>query len=202
MDLFLCPSDFNPGNFKKRTMEHGRLVVVALDFRATCFMPPPFIEVALKKPRDSFCRTVAGRIAYPHRRSNGVTALLSASSSLVPYGSKPVGKRDFPIPSPHSGWFLSLCSTPTRRQSYNQCQLMFYCTLQPTSTHVPRCLALFSFLRALIQVAAFFSRSYISTYDTAKYAKGFSINGYCPRDGDLTVWLLNRLPDGVNSFLT
>ena len=50
MDLFLCPSDFNPGNFEKRTMEDGRLIVVALDFRATCFMPPPFIEVALKTP--------------------------------------------------------------------------------------------------------------------------------------------------------
>ena len=76
-------------------MEGGRLVVVAQDFRATCFMPPPFIEVALKKPRDSFCRTVVGQIAYPHRQSNDATALLSASSSLIPYGSKPVGEPRF-----------------------------------------------------------------------------------------------------------
>jgi len=97
MDLFLCPSDFNPGNFKKRTMEDGWLIVVALDFRATCFMPPPFIEVALRKPRDSFCRAVVGRIAYPHQHSNDTMALLSASCSLVPYGSKPVGKYEFSI---------------------------------------------------------------------------------------------------------
>jgi hypothetical protein len=102
MDLFLCPSDFNPGNFRKLTGGDGRLVVVALDFRATCFMPPPFIEVALKKPRDSFCRNVVKQIVYPHQQSNDATALLSASSSLVPYGSKPVGKRDRSILFPHS----------------------------------------------------------------------------------------------------
>ncbi|KAF9075853.1 hypothetical protein BDP27DRAFT_1314612 [Rhodocollybia butyracea] len=61
---FLCPSDFNSGNFRKRTMEDGRLVVVVLDFRATCFMPLPFIEVALKKPRDSFCQSVVAKIKY------------------------------------------------------------------------------------------------------------------------------------------
>ena len=78
-------------------MEDGRLVAVVFDFRATCFMPLPFIEVALKKPRDRFCQTVVKRITYPHRRSNDAAVLLSASGSLVQYGSKPVGKHDFSI---------------------------------------------------------------------------------------------------------
>ncbi|KAI9507550.1 hypothetical protein F5148DRAFT_1276160 [Russula earlei] len=80
---FLCPSDFNSGNFRKPTMEDGRLVVVVLDFRATCFMPLPFIEVALKKPRDRFCQSVVEKIKYPHQQSNDAMVLLSASRSLV-----------------------------------------------------------------------------------------------------------------------
>lgn len=52
-DRFLCPSDFEPGNFRKTTTPDGRWLVV-LDFRATCFMPLPFIEVALEKDRDDF----------------------------------------------------------------------------------------------------------------------------------------------------
>jgi len=87
-DRFLCLSDFNSGNFRKRTMEDGRLVVVALDFRATCFMPLPFIEVALKKPRDRFSRSVVQKITYT--RSNDAAVLLSASGPLVQYGLKPV----------------------------------------------------------------------------------------------------------------
>lgn len=70
-------------------------MVVVLEFRATCFMPLPFIEVALQKPRDHFSQTVVKKIMYPHRRSNDAAVLLSASGSLVQYGSKPVGKHDF-----------------------------------------------------------------------------------------------------------
>ena len=76
-------------------MEDGRSVVVVFDFRATCFMPLPFIEVALKKPRDHFCQSVVKKITYP--RSDDAVALLSASGSLVQHGSKPVGKHDFSI---------------------------------------------------------------------------------------------------------
>jgi hypothetical protein len=78
-------------------MEDGRLVVVVLDFRATCFMPLPFIELALKKPRDRFYQSVVERITYPHRRSDDATVLLSASGSLVQYGSRAVGKHDLSI---------------------------------------------------------------------------------------------------------
>jgi hypothetical protein len=94
---FLCPSDFSASNFRKRTTQDGRLVVVALDFRATCFMPLPFIEVALKKPRDRFCQSVVKKITYPHQQLIDAKVLLSASGSLVQYGSKPVGKQDFSI---------------------------------------------------------------------------------------------------------
>ncbi|KAF8326706.1 uncharacterized protein EI90DRAFT_3281698 [Cantharellus anzutake] len=87
---FLCPSDFNSGNFRKRTMEGGRLVVVVLDFGATCFMPLPFIEVALKKARDSFPQSVVEKITYPHGRSDDAKVLLFASGSLVQYGMRPV----------------------------------------------------------------------------------------------------------------
>ncbi|KAI0000987.1 hypothetical protein BJV77DRAFT_1057854 [Russula vinacea] len=76
---FLCPSDFNSGNFRKRT-EDGRLVVVVLDF-----------------PRDRFCQSVVENITYPHGRSDDAKVLLSASGSLVQYGSKPVGVHDFSI---------------------------------------------------------------------------------------------------------
>ena len=78
-------------------MEDGRLVVVALDFRATCFMPLPFIEVALKKPWDCFSLSVAEKIKYPHQRSNDAKALLSASGPLVMYYPKPVGKHDLSL---------------------------------------------------------------------------------------------------------
>ena len=70
-------------------------MVVVLDFRATCFMPLPFIEVALKKPQDHFSESVVKKITYTH--SNDAQALLSASGSLIQYGSKPVGKQNFSI---------------------------------------------------------------------------------------------------------
>ncbi|KAI6006507.1 hypothetical protein F5J12DRAFT_96046 [Pisolithus orientalis] len=89
-DRFLCPSDFNSGNFRKRTMEDGRLVVAVLDFGATCFMPLPFIEVALKKPWDRFSQLVVRKIIYPHPWSDDARFLLCASGLLVQYGFKPV----------------------------------------------------------------------------------------------------------------
>ncbi|KAI0043824.1 hypothetical protein FA95DRAFT_1562907 [Auriscalpium vulgare] len=85
---FLCPSDIYPGNFRKRTMEDGRLILVALDFNATCFMPLPFIEVALKKNRSPFNQRVARKVTYTP--SDDARALLRASGPLVQYGSKAV----------------------------------------------------------------------------------------------------------------
>ncbi|EIM91143.1 uncharacterized protein STEHIDRAFT_136955 [Stereum hirsutum FP-91666 SS1] len=89
-DRYLCLSDFNPGNFRKSTTPDGQSVVVVLDFGATCFMPLPFIEVALKKDRDIFRQSLIERIKYPRARSEDVQALLSASYRLVQYGWGPI----------------------------------------------------------------------------------------------------------------
>ena len=76
-------------------MDGGRSVVVALDFRATCFMPLPFIEVALKKNRDTFRRMLIEKIRFPHGRSDDAAVLLNASGPLVRYGVRPVGEHEF-----------------------------------------------------------------------------------------------------------
>ncbi|KAH9896423.1 hypothetical protein C8Q73DRAFT_685383 [Cubamyces lactineus] len=85
-----CPSDYNPGKFRKTATPNGQSVVVVLDFGATCFMPLPFIEVALKKDRDDFRRSLIEKIEYPRERWEGVEALLSVSGQLVQYGEKPI----------------------------------------------------------------------------------------------------------------
>jgi hypothetical protein len=105
-DRFLCLSDFNPGNFRKSTTPDGESAVVAMDFRAVCFMPLPFIEVALKKDRDRFRRSLIEKleeINYPQGRSEDVQALLTASGKLVPYGTRPVGKHNSSLLSSPSG---------------------------------------------------------------------------------------------------
>lgn len=89
-DRFLCPSEFDSSNFRKHTMVDGRLAVVVLDFRATCFMPFPFIEVALRKSRDRFSQLLVKKITYPRARSDDAKFLLSASGPLVQYGFLPV----------------------------------------------------------------------------------------------------------------
>ncbi|KAL1664461.1 hypothetical protein GGF50DRAFT_127175 [Schizophyllum commune] len=86
----LCPSDFNPGNFRKSTTPEGQSVVVVLDFGATCFMPLPFPEVALRKDRDDFRRLLLKKLDYPRGHSEDVEALLSASYQLVQYDEKPI----------------------------------------------------------------------------------------------------------------
>ncbi|KII91694.1 hypothetical protein PLICRDRAFT_173506 [Plicaturopsis crispa FD-325 SS-3] len=96
-DRYLCLSDFNPQNFKKTTTPDGQSVVVALDFGATCFMPLPFIEVALLKNRDDFRRSLIVKLkqeTYPRGEPDDVNALLSASGQLVAYGMKAIGKHN------------------------------------------------------------------------------------------------------------
>jgi len=82
--LYLCPCDIQPGNFRKCT--DGQLF--AFDFRATCFMPPSFFGVAMRKSQDTFCRQVANKIRYNH--SDEVSAMVSASNYLVQFGQKEV----------------------------------------------------------------------------------------------------------------
>ncbi|KAF9478092.1 hypothetical protein BDN70DRAFT_880431 [Pholiota conissans] len=82
--LFLCPCDINPGNFRK--CKNGK--VFAMDFSATCFMPPSFVGVAMKKSQDPFCREVAKKLTYT--QSDDVSAIVSASYYLVQFGHKAV----------------------------------------------------------------------------------------------------------------
>jgi hypothetical protein len=84
--LYLCPCDINPGNFKK--LPGGK--VVALDFRATCFLPPSFFAVAMAKAWDDFTRKVAMRVKYPE--SDDVAAIKAASCYLVPFGRNDIGQ--------------------------------------------------------------------------------------------------------------
>ncbi|OAX41408.1 hypothetical protein K503DRAFT_502549 [Rhizopogon vinicolor AM-OR11-026] len=86
--LYLCPCDINSGNFKK--LPDGK--VVALDFRASCFLPPSFFAVAMAKAVDHFTMKVARHVKYPI--SGDVAAMTSASYSLVPYGRNDIGQPD------------------------------------------------------------------------------------------------------------
>ena len=86
--LRLCPCDINPGNFKKGL--DGK--VVAMDFHATCFLPPSFFAVAVAKAMDNFTERVAKHVNYP--KSDDVGALVSASYYLVPFGRNDIGQPD------------------------------------------------------------------------------------------------------------
>jgi len=83
--LRLCPSDMNPANFVKDN--GGRLV--ALDFGASCFLPPSFFALALQGD-GSFTQLVANKFQY--EKSEQVDAMASASYALVQFGNNDVGK--------------------------------------------------------------------------------------------------------------
>jgi hypothetical protein len=77
--LRLCPCDITPGNFKK----HRDGTVVALDFHATCFLPPSFFAVAMGKAMGNFAWKVSKLVNYP--KSSDVKAMVAASYFLVPF---------------------------------------------------------------------------------------------------------------------
>ncbi|KAF9554062.1 hypothetical protein CPC08DRAFT_713208 [Agrocybe pediades] len=92
-ERFLCLSDFNPKNFKKTTTPDGQSVVVMTNFWAICFMPLPFLEVALMNDLINFRRLeikLEEKGGYPRGEPVVAEALLRASYQLVPYGSKPL----------------------------------------------------------------------------------------------------------------
>jgi len=86
--LYLCPCDLTCHNFKK--CEDG--TVVALDFHATCFLPPVFFAVAVAKLDGNFSLRVARHVHYP--LSSDVNAIVAASYYLVPYGKNDIGQSD------------------------------------------------------------------------------------------------------------
>ncbi|KAK0496098.1 hypothetical protein EDD18DRAFT_1463254 [Armillaria luteobubalina] len=83
--LRLCPCNITLEIFKK--CEDG--TVVALDFRATCFLPPCFFAFAVRMLVDNFSQKVARRVSYP--QSSDVGAILSASYLMVPFGNNNIG---------------------------------------------------------------------------------------------------------------
>ena len=84
--LRLCPSDINRTNFKKGLQ--GK--IVALDFDATCFLPPSFFAFAMAAAEDRFTRLVAKYVKYP--ASSNLEAMLRASYYLVPFGTNNIGE--------------------------------------------------------------------------------------------------------------
>jgi hypothetical protein len=85
--LSLCPCDINRTNFKKGLQGE----VVALDFGATCFLPPSFFAFAMAAGEDSFTRLVARYVKYP--ASANLEAMLDASYYLVPFGTNNIGEQ-------------------------------------------------------------------------------------------------------------
>jgi hypothetical protein len=85
--LFLCPGDIHPGNFRRRSADNQ---LFALDFGATCFLPPSFFAVAMHLSERRFCRRVAKRVEY--KDTGDVSAIVTASYYLVPFGMQPVGQ--------------------------------------------------------------------------------------------------------------
>ena len=63
--------------------------MVALDFKATCFMPPSFFAVAVRKAENNFAYQVAKHVNAPP--SNDLSAMLAASGFLVPFMRNKVG---------------------------------------------------------------------------------------------------------------
>jgi hypothetical protein len=86
--LYLSPCDIYPGNFKKG--QDGQ--VVALEFHATCFLPPSFFAVAMAMEHDDFTWKVAHRVNYT--KSDDVEPMISASYYLVPFGRNDIGQPD------------------------------------------------------------------------------------------------------------
>jgi len=86
--LCLCPCDISPGNFKKAK----DCKLVALDFRATCFLPQFFLAFSMARPVNRFAWNVAQHVKYPP--SDNVEAMVAASAYLVPRGKNTIGQSD------------------------------------------------------------------------------------------------------------
>ncbi len=76
--LCLCPCNINPGNFKEGP--DGK--VVALDFGATCFLPPSFFTIAMAKAEDNYLK------------SDDIEAIVSTSYFMVPFRTSNMGQPD------------------------------------------------------------------------------------------------------------
>ncbi|KAI6139569.1 hypothetical protein BKA82DRAFT_4223110 [Pisolithus tinctorius] len=82
--LRLCPCDMNQTNF----MKDLKGMIVALDFGASCFLPPSFFAFALHEG-DYFTQLVARRLKHP--ASTQLKPMLIASYILVVFGTNKIG---------------------------------------------------------------------------------------------------------------
>ena len=85
--LFLCPCDIDRGNFRRRATD-GQLF--AIDFWATCLLPPSFFALAMSLSDNRFCQRVARKVKY--EEPEYVSAMAAASGYLVQFGVKPIGQ--------------------------------------------------------------------------------------------------------------
>ncbi|KAI0674382.1 hypothetical protein C8Q78DRAFT_1014452 [Trametes maxima] len=83
--LCLCISDLKFPNFMKD--RDGR--IVAVDFGGYSFLPPSFFGLALED--SSLAHTLKYFLELPDFPSENLLALMSASFSLVPFGSNKIG---------------------------------------------------------------------------------------------------------------
>jgi hypothetical protein len=88
-DAHALPIRHPSGQFQKK-VDDGK--VVALDFRATHFLPPSLFAVAIAKTDNNFTRKAAKRVNYP--KSDDFAAMLSASHCLVSFGRNDIGQPD------------------------------------------------------------------------------------------------------------
>ncbi|KAF5313761.1 hypothetical protein D9619_013716 [Psilocybe cf. subviscida] len=101
--LRLCPSDLDNSNFLLNT--NG--TIVAIDFGATCFLPPSFFSFALYvSTRSIFHQLLAREIETAYPRSAQLSNMLDAAYTLVPYGKNNIAL-------PHE------LRVPPRRQNTN-----------------------------------------------------------------------------------
>src|SRR5258706_14777599 len=84
----LCPSDMDKSNFLRDTDGN----IVAIDFGATCFLPPSFFSFALQVG-GSYTQLLARVINYP--RSAQLNGMLAAASVLAPYDTNDIGEQIF-----------------------------------------------------------------------------------------------------------
>ncbi|KAI6100919.1 hypothetical protein EDD16DRAFT_1432873, partial [Pisolithus croceorrhizus] len=80
-----CAPDINPSNFKKGN--NG--VVFAVDFRASCFLPPALFSHPLQRPVNNFDRIVSKDDKY--QPSSDVKAMAATSKRLVICGKITIG---------------------------------------------------------------------------------------------------------------
>lgn len=83
--LYLCPVNINAGNFK---LLEDR--IVALDFRATCFLPASFITYALRNWTCEFTWKVASHVKY--LQSTNLKAMAVASYYPTVYERNDIGQ--------------------------------------------------------------------------------------------------------------